>query len=70
MIYETSWYGPMLTGLSHLFWPTALLIGGWVGQWDPLTYWFRVAAAILANAVVYAGGFAAGRAVLRLPANR
>lgn len=63
-LLAAGWYSPlvldrpvyrnMLTGVSVVLWPTARLVGGWVGPWEPFEYWFRVIEAIAANGCVYA----------------
>ncbi len=53
LVFDSPQYGNLLTNLSNVFWPTARLIGGWVGPADPATYWLRVGASVIANALVY-----------------
>lgn len=52
-------YGTALTRLSTVLWPSAHMVGGWVGPWDPLAYWLRVSTAVVTNGCIYAvvGGF-------------
>ena len=53
LVFSSPHYGELLTTLSNIFWPTARIIGGWVGFDDPVRYWLLVSGSVIANAVVY-----------------
>jgi hypothetical protein len=65
LVFEYPVYGSLLTALSNVFWPSTRMIGGWVGSWEPATYWLRVAVSILANAAIYEVAGALGLMILR-----
>jgi hypothetical protein len=53
LVFSSGTYGRFLSAASTALWPTAHMIGGWVGPWEPATYWLRVVGAIGANALIY-----------------
>lgn len=53
-VLDSPQYGNVLTNVSTVLWPTARMVGGWVGSDEPVRYWLRVGMSVLANAGVYA----------------
>jgi len=65
LVLDSPQYGNVLTDLSSVFWPTVRMIGGWVGAHDPVRYWLRVTASVIANALLYAFVGATGMVLVR-----
>lgn len=53
LVYDVEGFSDILTQVSIVLWPTARLVGGWVGPWNATTYWARVSFSIVANAALY-----------------